>query len=1178
MLTQTLDGRTLPVVPARELRLLVDGIRSWVQGITSRPAGASCLGILEGAPGRGQGLLVRALHALCSQLRVRVLGGSFSAARGEPGGAFLDAVEQLGELAREGGTDAAVLEEALRRHGADLRRLVPDADWPGDLSERPDLAEPYGRLRLVDSLAQLLLEASVRTPTVLVLEDVHGADPFSLDLLSHLLRVMGRVGRRLRPRLLVLVTRSDGSAAPDVSGADGVGVAFRIQARGYGRDELVELGRRRGVEVPLSRRETALRTSGGSVRHLHWWVEARRQDPAGRDVPDSASFDELVRFAYRELEPEPRSLVLALALLGGSVPLGFLGEWAGSLVAGEMSAEARPEEAADEPEDAAQGAESIAGLLEDLEGRGWVRVTRYHGIDVRQRVWLRDDVRSVVLDEEGGERLFRLLRPLALRVREEPARQKPEPPDPERGRRSALRRWRVFAGVQRLARSLSSGRLALGADASAGEAVEGVPEETALEAAGYLEAIGCPDEAVRLVEEALRWGGREGDPGARRLLLRRAELLARAGHWAEAEEARAEILRAFDDATGVERATWWREIAEIRAECGEADEAAESLARAEAALVGSQDPGQQALSFAARARLELRRGDVAAAADSCRRGLDGLPGDEEDAGEGGLPDDVEGASGVQDARRELFAVAARVSVRQGDWKGALRLEEAVEQMAREAGDSAEVVASLRRRSRIARRHTEYRSASSCLEAALAEAERSGSRLLRVEVLGELGQVGAEQKRFGEAHRLLVQSRAGYRAFGRDGGPRELEALLLELELRLGRFRTAVRTLDRVLDQTFGPRERPEDEDADELDRTARRLADERRGDVRRLRQLERRLSRRGDRVGPEDRIELARLHRAAGHIGVARRLLVETVRQESVRTRPDLRVEAQRLEARWAVLAGDFEGAMGGCRRLLRTLARDPDPAGVAAAHLDIAELLAERGQLGIALDHTLRGLRPLLDLADAAEAARALLQVAELLADAAQTRAADGFASRAVWLARSVGSVATELRGLRVLARGTGAGAERALARADALGKLLDDPVESCRLWLVRGWQRLRRGDPGGAIESARRGIERAREMGLRALLDDFLQLVGSAESHPAHSGKNYLRALEVLEQALDGAQRMGRPRSRWRTLEAMGDLWEARGQRDLAVEYRQRAEVLAAGAMARLPAELRGLAWRRS
>ena len=139
-----------------------------------------------------------------------------------------------------------------------------------------------------------------------------------------------------------------------------------------------------------------------------------------------------------------------------------------------------------------------------------------------------------------------------------------------------------------------------------------------------------------------------------------------------------------------------------------------------------------------------------------------------------------------------------------------------------------------------------------------------------------------------------------------------------------------------------------------------------------------------------------------------------------------------------------------------------------------------------------------------------------------------------------------------------------------------MDLPVESCRLKLEFGWDCYNQGDFAEARRFGREGIELARARGLKVLLDDLLHLVGVVESAGRNPRKNFLRALEALEQALGGAESKKRPRLGWEVLQHMGRVYKERGKQDLAEEYARHAEEIERGVFARLPAALMGIAWR--
>ena len=184
-------------------------------------------------PGAGKTRLV-AEHALTSAAG----GFTVAYARGDeddaaPFGLFVTVLAQLVDAA-----PAAVVEAHARDYGGELSRLVPALR-----ARVPGLAEPRSadpdteRARLREAVVAFVRAVAVRTPTLLVLDDIHWADRSTLSLLLHLLRgpdapllvvatcreAPGDVGSPMRLLLPNLVREPvttrlalDGLSAPDV--------------------------------------------------------------------------------------------------------------------------------------------------------------------------------------------------------------------------------------------------------------------------------------------------------------------------------------------------------------------------------------------------------------------------------------------------------------------------------------------------------------------------------------------------------------------------------------------------------------------------------------------------------------------------------------------------------------------------------------------------------------------------------------------------------------------------------------------------------------------------------------------------------------------------------------------------------------------------------------------------
>src|SRR5262249_40931693 len=105
---------------------------------------------------------------------------------------------------------------------APLARLVPALR-----ARLPDIPEPVAlqpdeeRVRLLDAVAQYLLVMAARVPTVLVLDDLHWADPGTVMLLRQVARLAGRA------RLLVLGAYRDVEGEPSHPLTDALGTLPR---------------------------------------------------------------------------------------------------------------------------------------------------------------------------------------------------------------------------------------------------------------------------------------------------------------------------------------------------------------------------------------------------------------------------------------------------------------------------------------------------------------------------------------------------------------------------------------------------------------------------------------------------------------------------------------------------------------------------------------------------------------------------------------------------------------------------------------------------------------------------------------------------------------------------------------------------------------------------------------
>ncbi|EDM79408.1 Serine/Threonine protein kinase and Signal Transduction Histidine Kinase [Plesiocystis pacifica SIR-1] len=307
-----------------------------------RREGSARVTLLSGPAGVGKSTVLSEFAGLASTAGARVGQGRFDPHRELPYSAFLEAldglVEQLLTLDEPSlASHRALLSEALGGLSPVVCELLPKlALILGEQPSPPPVPPPEARNRVHLGLARLLSTlASAASPLLVVLDDLHAADPSSLQLLRVLLEgdlgpvmilgarqaeakaeALGALGHRLAAMHLLRVVdlRPWTAEAATEFLADTLakdpqtleGLAAVLHPKTGGSPLLL-----RELLVDLERRGLLERGPSG----WSWDVQA----VAGAPLPDSVF--EAVRARFEALDDGPRELLARAACLGASFDL-----------------------------------------------------------------------------------------------------------------------------------------------------------------------------------------------------------------------------------------------------------------------------------------------------------------------------------------------------------------------------------------------------------------------------------------------------------------------------------------------------------------------------------------------------------------------------------------------------------------------------------------------------------------------------------------------------------------------------------------------------------------------------------------------------------------------------------------------------------------------------------------
>jgi DNA-binding SARP family transcriptional activator/tetratricopeptide (TPR) repeat protein len=215
-------------------------------GLYDAQQGHGSLFLISGEPGIGKTALTEQFAAGVTEREARLISGRCWESGGAP--AYWPWVQCLRTLVRE--SDFSMLATQLGVATADLAELVPEVRELTPDQSRPLSADAEGlRFRLFDAVSTLLRHEAETKPIVLVLEDLHAADPPSLLLLRFVAQTLADA------RLLVIATTrsSDRIATESFAGT----VADLARGRRFHNIRLGGLSREEVAELVASKGDTA---------------------------------------------------------------------------------------------------------------------------------------------------------------------------------------------------------------------------------------------------------------------------------------------------------------------------------------------------------------------------------------------------------------------------------------------------------------------------------------------------------------------------------------------------------------------------------------------------------------------------------------------------------------------------------------------------------------------------------------------------------------------------------------------------------------------------------------------------------------------------------------------------------------------------------------------------------
>jgi class 3 adenylate cyclase len=320
--------------PNRYREAFVDRVHELAElsaGIDGALASHGRLFMVSGEPGVGKSRLARQAAAYAEQKGAQALWGRCWEHGGAP--PYWPWVQALRRLIAD--AEPGVLERWLGTDAAEIAQIAPEVrERIGGLPEPPSaaLAKPEtARFRLFDSVASFVRRAAETKPLLIILDDLHAADPTTLMMLVAVSRQIGTMRATIVGTYREVEVKHLPELAALITEAEREGLVLPL--RGLGENHISEFVERTwGVRAASSLVNLLRDTTEGNPFFLHEVLRQMAADgqlaggvpvgPVPLNIPRGVS--EFIKRLTQPLPDDARQTLDVAAVLGREFPLNAL--------------------------------------------------------------------------------------------------------------------------------------------------------------------------------------------------------------------------------------------------------------------------------------------------------------------------------------------------------------------------------------------------------------------------------------------------------------------------------------------------------------------------------------------------------------------------------------------------------------------------------------------------------------------------------------------------------------------------------------------------------------------------------------------------------------------------------------------------------------------------------------